>query len=171
MRAQAHPNVGPVLFKQGMRALVGGVAVVTAYDAAGASLGLTATSVSSLSADPPALVVCVNAASAMAQALAAGAAFGVNLLAHDQAEVAQAFGGQRPVRGMGRFAYGAWHRGALDTPLLTGARVAFECVVAETLGYATHRIVVGRVAEIHFGDPAARPLVYHDGRYATTEEA
>ena len=53
MRAQASPTVGPVLFKQGMRALVGGVAVVTAYDASGASLGLTATSVSSLSVDPP----------------------------------------------------------------------------------------------------------------------
>lgn len=169
MLAARSRTAGTVPFKQGMRALAGGVSVVATQDAAGLYVGLTATSVTSLSADPPSLLVCVNRSSAIAEALQAGVHFSANVLGEDQVDVAQAFGGQRAVRGVGRFAYGAWFRSEHDVPLLAGARVSFECSVADAMEWATHRIVVGRVCDVHFTNPSARPLVYHDGRYTTVE--
>lgn len=55
-------------------------------------------------------------------------------------------------------------------PLLAGSRVGFECVVAEFMEWATHRVVIGRVSDVHFTHAAAKPLVYHDGRYTTVEQ-
>ncbi|TPQ49536.1 flavin oxidoreductase [Prosthecomicrobium hirschii] len=157
---------GSARFKLGMRSLVGGVTVIGAHGTDGHPVGLTATAVSSLSADPPSLLVCVNRQSTIAAALVAGAAFSVNVLTEAQTDVAQAFGGQRPVRGTSRFAFGNWLRSAdSEVPLLHGCRVAFECVVADLHDWATHHIVIGTVADIHFFDAEAGPLAYADGEY------
>jgi flavin reductase (DIM6/NTAB) family NADH-FMN oxidoreductase RutF len=161
--------VGATPFKQGMRALAGGVSVIATQDPMGLYVGLTATSVASLSADPPSLLVCVNRVSSIAGALEMEAAFSVNVLTVGQADVAQAFGGQRGVRGTGKFAYGAWHRSEHGVLLLNGARVNFECVVAKSMDWATHHVVIGRVTDVHFGHAGAKPLVYGDGRYGTVE--
>lgn len=169
MLARAPGPIGAAPFKQAMRSLVGGVTVLAAQDRAGASVGVTATAVTSLSADPPSLLVCVNRSASIAEALAEGADFSVNILAADQIEVAQAFGGQRPVRGTGKFAFGGWFRGGHGAPLLMGARIGFECTIARRMDWATHLIVVGTVMDVHFINPAAKPLVYHDGRYGTLE--
>jgi flavin reductase (DIM6/NTAB) family NADH-FMN oxidoreductase RutF len=169
MLATIHRTAGAATFKQGMRALVGGVTVIATQDAQGAYLGLTATSVTSLSADPPSILVCVNRSSPMAEALRTGVYFSANILSENQVDVAQAFGGQRVVRGMGRFAYGSWYRSTHDVPLLSGARVSFECIASEAMEWATHRVIIGRVCDVHFAHPPTRPLVYHDGRYTTVE--
>jgi flavin reductase (DIM6/NTAB) family NADH-FMN oxidoreductase RutF len=170
MLAALPRTLGAAPFKQGMRALAFGVTVIAAQDREGLYLGLTATAVTSLSAEPPSLLVCVNRSSALAEALQKGVLFSVNVLAQDQADIAQAFGGQRPVRGMGRFAYGNWFRSGLDVPLLTGARVNFECTVAEATDWATHRMVIGGVCDVHLTRTADRPLIYHDGRYTSLED-
>src|SRR3954453_24199778 len=169
MLVTRHRTAGTATFKQGMRALVGGVTVIATQDSLGVYLGLTATSVTSLSADPPSILVCINRSSPIAEALATDVHFSANVLAENQVDVAQAFGGQRTVRGMGRFAYGSWFRSSHDVPLLAGARVSFECVAAESMDWATHRVGIGRVCDVHSTHPAARPLVYHDGRYTTVE--
>jgi flavin reductase len=160
---------GAAPFKLGMRALVGGVTVIAAQDRAGACVGVTATAVTSLSADPPSLLVCVNRTSSLFAALEPEAPFSVNVLSAGQTDVAQAFGGQRGVRGTGKFAYGAWHRSAHGVLLLDGARVSFECAVAQSMEWATHLVVVGRVTDVHFGQAGTKPLVYGDGRYGTVE--
>ncbi len=89
------PRASLIAFRRGMRALPGAVCVIAANGVDGAPIGLTATSVTSLSADPPSLLVCVNRGAQIAAALSAGAHFSVNLLAAGQQEVAEAFGGQR----------------------------------------------------------------------------
>lgn len=169
MLAAPPRTAGSTSFKQGMRALAAGVTVIATQDASGAYLGLTATAVTSLSADPPSLLVCVNRSAGIVEALHTGVHFSANVLAEGQTDIAQAFGGQRPVRGMGRFAYGSWFRSDHDVPLLAGSRVSFECIVAETMDWATHRVVIGRVCDLHFTPAASRPLIYHDGRYTTVE--
>ena len=158
---------GAAPFKLGMRALVGGVTVIATQDRSGVCVGLTATAVTSLSADPPSLLVSVNRTSAMAEALTEDVAFSVNVLGEAQADVAQAFGGQRGVRGAGKFAFGAWHRSEHGVPLLDGARASFECAVARTMDWATHRVVIGLVRDVHFGAAGGKPLLYGDGRYGT----
>lgn len=154
-------------FKQGMRALAGSVCVVAANDSAGKPVGLTATAVTALSADPPSLIVCVNRNASIASALTVGAQFSVNLLALGQEEVAQAFGGQKAAKGAARFAFGDWVRSQREVPLLMGANVAFECEVAKVTDWATHHIVIGLICDARFAPAQTAALVYHQGRYAS----
>lgn len=166
MLKPAHPRAaGSAAFKLGMRSLVGAVSVVAVQGHEGAVAGLTATAVCSLSADPPSLLVCVNRSASLAPALKQDAEFSVNVLTEDQIDVAQAFGGQKQVRGTGRFVYGSWSRSEHDVPLLGGARVSFECVVGQVMDYGSHHVVIGRVIDVHPGRRDARPLLYGDGRY------
>jgi len=157
---------GSVRFKQGMRALPGGVTVIGAYGPDGALEAITATAVTSLSAEPPSLLVCVGRRASIAAALAAKAWFSVNVLAAEQVDVAKAFGGQLDARGADRFRYGTWHRAVgADVPLLTGCRVSFECQVAHVHDWATHHVVIGTVREVHVSHTAGASLVYADGKY------
>jgi flavin reductase (DIM6/NTAB) family NADH-FMN oxidoreductase RutF len=160
---------GTAPFRQGMRSLVGAVTVVAIQGHEGTVAGLTATAVCSLSADPPSLLVCVNRSASIAPALRHGAEFSVNVLTQDQKAVAEAFGGQKAVRGAARFAFGDWRRSELDVPLLSGARVSFECCVGEVMDYGSHHVVIGRVLEVHFGQAEAKPLLYGDGRYLSAD--
>lgn len=160
-------HAGAAPFKQGMRALVGAVSVVAVQDLDGFAAGLTATAVCSLSADPPSLLVCVNRTSTIAPGLKEDDSFSVNVLAEDQQDVAQAFGGQKTVKGSARFVYGSWIRSAHDVPLLVDARASFECVVEKVMDYATHHIVIGRVTDVHVRHPSPKALLYGDGKYLT----
>ncbi|MEO8856308.1 MAG: flavin reductase family protein [Burkholderiaceae bacterium] len=153
-------------FKQGMRALTSGVTVIGAYGPGGVAMAMTATSVTSLSADPPSLLVCVNRSASLAAALVKNARFSVNVLGADQIDIAKAFGGQLDVRGTGRFIYGNWHRvDDTEVPLLTGSRVSFECEVAHVHEWATHHIVIGSVLDLHFSRTAGQSLAFADGKY------
>ena len=157
---------GSAPFKLGMRTLVSGVSIITAHGPGGAPLGLTATSVSSLSADPPSLLVCVNRQKEIAAALVPGASFAVNVLTDTQVMIAQSFGGQLSARGADRFAHGTWHRSADgEVPLLLGCRAAFECRVSHVHDWETHHIVIGSVVDVHFFAPNEPPLAYCDGAY------
>jgi len=159
-------NSGSARFKQGMRALTGGVTIIGAYGPDGAPVAMTATAVSSLSAEPPSLLVCVNRSASIATALARLARFSVNVLAADQIDVAKAFGGQLDVRGTGRFIYGNWRRmDDTEVPILTGSRVSFECEVSHVHDWATHHIVIGTVLDVHFSLAKTQSLVYADGAY------
>jgi flavin reductase (DIM6/NTAB) family NADH-FMN oxidoreductase RutF len=154
-----------------MRSLVGSVTVVALQDVEGAVAGLTVTAVCSLSAEPPSLLVCVNKTLPIAIGLKLNAEFSVNVLAHDQIDVAQAFGGQKGLRGAGRFAHGAWVRSERDVPLLVGAIAAFECVVVKMMDYATHHIVIGRAIDVHLRKTPGRALLYGDGKYLVDGDA
>lgn len=164
--ATGRKTSGSPRFKQGMRALTSGVTVIGAYGPDGAPLAMTATAVTSLTADPPSLLVCVNRRASIAPALVLHARFSVNVLAGDQIDIAKAFGGQLDVRGTGRFIYGNWRRvDDTEVPLLTGARVSFECEVSHVHEWATHHIVIGSVLDVHFSHSASQSLVYTDGKY------
>ena len=155
---------GSARFKQGMRALTGGVTVIGAYAPGGAPVAMTATAVTALSAEPPSLLVCVNRSASLAPALIAGARFSVNVLGADQRAVAMAFGGQLHVRGTGRFIDGNWRRvDDTEVPVLVGSRVSFECEVAHVHDWATHHIVIGTVLDVHFSSAIKQSLVYSDG--------
>ena len=87
------PATGPVRFRQGMRCLAGSVTVVALQGVGGTLLGVTATAVCSLSAEPPSLIACINKASLLASGLKRDAMFSVNILSEHQEDIASAFGG------------------------------------------------------------------------------
>ena len=153
-------------FKRGMRALASGVTVLVARGPDGEPLAMTATSVTSLSADPPSLLVCVGRSASIARALVRLRHFSVNVLAYGQIDVAKAFGGQFDVTGTARFAYGQWQGvDGQSVPVLAGARVAFDCEVAHVHDWATHHIVIGTVRAVQVAPAAQTSLVYVDGQY------
>ncbi len=137
-------------FRDAMRQLAGGVCVVT-VGAHEERTGLTATSVTSLCADPPTLLVCVNRESSSYQALTRCGVFAVNVLAADQREVAERFGGGSALKGSQRYQGGRWLVLATGVRCLADAAAVFECEVDERIERHTHAIVIGRVRHVLVG--------------------
>lgn len=152
-------------FKNGMRRLAGGVSIITASGKNGWR-GLTATAVTSLSSDPPCLLVCINNRLEAAQTIMDTGVFGVNVLRYEDEGLAEHFAGMTGVTGPDKFKTGQWQETALGLPMLTDNLVGFECRLLEKIHSGTHIIFIGNVEQICFGDQG-RPLVYSDGQFDT----
>ncbi|HWM46234.1 MAG TPA: flavin reductase family protein [Xanthobacteraceae bacterium] len=156
-------------FKQGMRKLAAGVNVVTVFEE-GYAQGLTATAVCSLSAEPPHLLVCVNSSASAHGAIHRAGAFGLNVLAREQEEIARRFAGMDGGERTRRFEVGRWTNLSTGTPLLEDALAAFDCLVVREISAATHTIFIGRVLGVLTSD-SGTPLVFHDSRFTGAGEA
>jgi flavin reductase (DIM6/NTAB) family NADH-FMN oxidoreductase RutF len=151
------------IFKDAMRHMPSGVCVVTC-GAGDERTGMTANSVSSLSVDPPTMLVSVNRASSSYPALARSRVFGVNVLASEHRDVANRFAGRDGEQGAERYAGRRWFTLNSGVWLLSGAVAAFDCEVEEVIERHTHAIVIGRVVGLVVpGGPSA--LVYWRGDY------
>ena len=150
-------------FRAAMRQLASGVSIVT-HGEGQTRTGMTATSVSSLSSDPPTLLVCVNRNASIYRGLRPGEAFGVSLLSADQIETADVFAGRAGLQGMERFAHGRWRTTHGGADLLAGALAAFACEVEDIFERHTHAIVIGRVLQAFAGE-AGGALLYWRGAY------
>ena len=148
-------SIDGTTFRQALSKLAAGVTVITASDAHGAVYGLTATAVTSVSLDPPLLLVCINRRSRMAAVLEAGAPFIVHFLSADQEEIARQFA--RP--GTEKFAGVAYRWSAHGSPQIAGTLASVECVLHDTYPGGDYIIVVGRVVDVQLGTPDA-PLLY-----------
>ena len=140
-------RIPEVDFRAAMRRLPGGVSVITA--GAGNDIsGMTVTSVSSLSADPPSLIVSVNRASSSWQLLQRHLFFGVNMLTADQVDIAERFSGKDGLKGAERFAGAVWTERVSGVRLLTGALAAIECEAEEIIERHSHAIIIGRALHV-----------------------
>jgi flavin reductase (DIM6/NTAB) family NADH-FMN oxidoreductase RutF len=135
-------------FRSAMRHLASGVSVITTGQGE-ARAGLTATSVSSLSMDPPSLVVCINRTSATLQAMRETRVFGVNFLAANHRDVAERFAGRGNVSGAARFNGNEWITLVTGAPLLSDALAAVDCSIDTIMEWNTHAVVIGRVEAVH----------------------
>lgn len=134
-----------------------GVSVVTTDGNAG-RFGLTVSAVSSVSAEPPLVLVCVNRKSPAAAAIGENRLFAVNLLAVHNRDYAETFAGHPPAGRPYDFNAHDWRTGATGVPLVGEATAIFECELDSSHDAGSHRIFIGRVVAAHSG--AAEPLVY-----------
>jgi flavin reductase (DIM6/NTAB) family NADH-FMN oxidoreductase RutF len=150
-------------FRAAMRELAGGVSAISCRHS-GQLAGFTATSVSSLSVDPPSLVVCVNRSSSSWPTIAVAKCFGVNILSSTHHELAHRFSGAGGAEGAQRFEEAKWISLRTGAPLLEDALASFDCAVEEIIERYSHAIVIGRVEAVrrHGGGGA---LVYWRGAY------
>ena len=148
-------------FKGAMRRLAATVTIASTRGPDGRPMGMTATAVTSVTADPPALLICVNRSASIHPCLAMGHRFCVNLLASDHGDLSFAFGGR--VAPEERFAQGEWAADA-DVPYLADAQSNIFCVVDALHDYGTHTIVIGKVASVRLHGEV-RPLIFGDGRF------
>lgn len=148
-----------------MRKLPAGVAVIATGDAP-FRVGMTATAICSLSAEPPQVLVCLNTQTGTGQAVRANGRFSVNLLTETQTDLARRFAGMDGASGDDRFDGADWVQGEYGTPVLLSAMQQFECSVADIHQAATHIIVVGRVQGLTRG-MTDQALIYRDGTFGT----
>ena len=155
-------------FRKAMRQLTGGVSVITAGRGRDIS-GMTVTSVSSLSVDPPALIVSINRESSSWPLLKRYGFFGVNILTPDQIDIAERFTGKGGLKGADRFAGAATKTRASGVPLLVGALAAIDCEVEDIVERHSHAIVIGRVLDVAVSARTAA-LAYWQGRYVAIDQ-
>ena len=150
-------------FKRAMRGLPAQVAVVSSKSA-DVRIAMTATAVTSLSAEPPQLLVCIHQMARAAAVIKDAGAFAVNLLHTGQVDVANqcAMPNLEPEN---RFDIGSWTLSQnLGQPLLDQAIVNFECSLTAQYKQGTHSIFVGLIEQVRF-EMGGRPLLYHDASY------
>jgi flavin reductase len=150
-------------FRDAMRRFATTVSIISCSDGEGRLHGMSATAVTSVCVDPPALLVCVNNSSATHGALNRSGRFCVNMLRSFHSELSQVFSGK--TRGDERFRSGDWRSAADGLPYLADAQANLFCRVDRTLDYETHTIFLGRVYATRV-EEHVDALLYQDGRYS-----
>jgi flavin reductase (DIM6/NTAB) family NADH-FMN oxidoreductase RutF len=137
-----------------------GVTVVTCLEDAGRPTGLTVNSFTSVSLEPPLLLVCIHKQAASASALTAAGNFAVNVLQTKQRPASITFS----TRVEDRFDETPWSCGEAGAPILKDSLGVFECERFAVYDGGDHHILVGRVVKASF-DSSLDPLLFFRGRY------
>lgn len=151
-----------IRFRHAFRQVPAPVAIILVHGERGGVLGLTCTSATSLSGDPPMALVCVDDKTGVERSIRAAGRFSVNFLAADRAGWARAFSS----RGRNLDALTAVIATGRTPTLRTGTTAVLECGVEAIHRGGDHWIVCGLVSHARFQSDA-EPLVYLDGRYGT----
>jgi len=154
---EQHRLVDRERFRSVMGHFASGVTIITARHE-GIDYGLTASAVSSLSLDPPMLLICLNKTSNTQKAIAQSQVFAVHMLRENQSEVARHFASSRPQK----FGDMSVSYGALGVPLLSDALATIECRVTEEVTGGTHSVFIAEVKTAQATD--GMPLTYFRGR-------
>lgn len=149
------------LFRQAMTRFASGVTIVTTADAAGTWWGFTASAFSSLSLDPPLILVCLAASADSHPAFTSTAGFIVNVLGSEHADLALRFA----TKGADKFAGAQFRPGAADGfPVLDDALVSLKCTTHALHEAGDHTILIGEVGYIRIR-PGGRPALHYDRRF------
>ena len=164
----ADGQVAAADFRRAMGHFATGVTIVTSVGPDGEPVGTTANAVTSLSLDPPLILVCFDHASETLAAICAHGAFAVNVLADRQQHLSANFAR----RGLAAVWDGVrYRRGRTGSPRLDGVLACLECTVEHRIAGGDHEIVVGRVRDAETGPADSGPLLFWRGRYASLHQA
>lgn len=148
-------------FRQALGSFLTGVTVVTTVDGTGAPRGFTANSFTSVSLEPPLVLVCIDKRSSSAGVFEATGHFAVNILSEAQRDVSSTFA----ARGVDRFEAVDWQAGPLGDPIVEGCTAWFECSMHDRVEAGDHIILIGRVRAYHH--TTTSPLGYCRGTYVS----
>ncbi|MBX5464397.1 MAG: flavin reductase family protein [Clostridia bacterium] len=153
--------VSPELQRRAMGQFVTGVAVLTLPSSVEAPRGITVNSLTSLSLEPPLLLVAIDLRSPVNAALAASERFALSILRADQEAISRHFASQPG----GLLRPGDLEPGPHGLPLVSGALATLVCRREESFPGGDHTIFVGRLEEARLASEEADPLLYFRGRY------
>lgn len=140
------------------RKFITGVTLVTTMDG-DTPRGLAVNAFSSISLDPPLVLVCVQRTSTTYEPLFRADHMGISILASDQLPVATVFAGKSD----NKFAGLRWTPGAHGSPLIDHSAAVLEAAIQERLQTRTHTIFIGRITEAAHSERA--PLIYSAGAF------
>jgi len=149
-------------FRQALGMFATGVTIVTACDANGQRVGLTANSFNSVSLDPPLVLWSLSRQAGSLPAFSSGSHYAINILSADQRALAERFAS----RDGPRFEGLPLREGAGGAPIIEGAAAVFECFNRSRYEEGDHVIFVGEVERCAWR-AGAQPLIFHGGRYFT----
>ncbi len=153
-------------FRRVLRGFAATVNIVSTRDGF-SNYGMTATSVTSVSMDPPSLLLAVNERSVIHPVLCKTDKFCINILGSGQSKYSTLFGTPCPMSE--RFEFGDWRLSPDDIPYLADAQANIFCNKVEAKKFGTHTILIGEVFQLAVGETFS-PLVYLDGRYVSLEQ-
>ena len=142
----------PRALRNAFGTFITGVTVVTSHDRVGAPIGFTANSFTSVSLDPPLVLVCLAKTSSNYDMLMQAAGFAVNVLSEAQVELSNTFA--RPAKD--RFADLTWDKGPEGSPVLDGVTAWFDCKMHKTVDAGDHAILIGEVMAFDSGREGLR---------------
>ena len=154
-------TIEPRELRNAFGAFLTGVTVVTTHDARGNPLGFTANSFTSVSLDPPLVLVCLANSSSNYEAFARSGGFAINILSEAQKEISNTFA--YPVEE--RFASVTWQPGPYGAPVFSDVSAWFDCSMYNTVEAGDHIILIGKVEA--FESSAHPGLGYARGAYVT----
>lgn len=160
-----HGSAEDASLREVMRSYPTGVTIVAACDAEGVPFGLTVNSFSSVSLDPPLVLVCIGRASSCHDRLVSAPHFAVNILSSQQESLASRFAGDPSDE---RFDGVKWSLSAAGVPIIDGAVARLECSHHEVLVAGDHSIVLGRVERSVVNVGTA--LLFHNGSMGSVPE-
>ncbi|MFF8957363.1 flavin reductase family protein [Streptomyces sp. NPDC014894] len=163
---KARPLDGDEAFKDALALLPAALAIVTTRDENGRRWGLTASSVASVSLDPPLVLVGISHTSSCFKALSRAPGFVINLLGDRHRELARRFA----TSGIDRFAgqpFTDWPGTAL--PHLADAHAAFRCRTVDRVRAGDHDLLIGRLTELR-ADGGESPLLWYRRGFAVPAE-
>lgn len=155
-------NTHRASFLEGMSRTAASVSVVTTNGPAGAD-GVTVSSMTSVSADPPSMLICIHHEASAADAIRANGVFCVNLLRDDQVAVSNIFAGLAAAPDGDKFAAGDWVTAAGRPPSLASALATFQCRTIDCHRSGSHFVIIGEVLETAVDD--GKPLIYGSRSY------
>lgn len=154
-------SISPDDFRQTLARFPSGVTVVTAQGPDNEPIGLTVSAFTSLSLDPPLILVCLDNTTANLSSYIEGSGFCVNILGSDQTGISNGFAFPGPNN---PFDMTPHHDAFHGARALTQAVASLECGLHAVYPGGDHQIVVGLVERVSWREDAT-PLVYHSGEY------
>jgi flavin reductase (DIM6/NTAB) family NADH-FMN oxidoreductase RutF len=158
------------VFRRVMGHFVTGVTVVSAFDGP-RPFGITVNALSSVSLDPPLVMVALDRRRFLTPIVRAAGRYAVNILSEDQQALSDCFAGAPVQPGRDAFCGASWHPGASGLPLLDGAIATLECTVVQTFSAGDHDLFIGRVDTLANELEHPMPLLYYRRRYLRIEHA
>jgi 3-hydroxy-9,10-secoandrosta-1,3,5(10)-triene-9,17-dione monooxygenase reductase component len=148
-------------FRRAAGQFLTGVTIVTALTEDGTPVGLTANSFTTVSLDPPLVLVCLDKRLGSYPAFQLGRAFAVHVLGEEQADLSTRFA----MRGEDKFRGLPWRKGADGVPLLSDYIALWECRIVHAYEGGDHTIFVGQVERLEVADDRRLPLGFLRGKY------
>ena len=127
--------------------------------------GITISAFSSVSLDPPLVLICVAKDTTTREMIEASGIFAVNILSDDQEFLSERFAARAPIVNE-KFDGVPYHTAVTGAPILEQSIAWYDCHVLAAHDGGDHTIFVGRVEAIGFGGAARAPLLYYANRYA-----
>jgi 3-hydroxy-9,10-secoandrosta-1,3,5(10)-triene-9,17-dione monooxygenase reductase component len=158
-------DVGSERFRKVMGHFVTGVTVVTTFDRSGRPAGITVNALTSVSLEPPLVVVALDRRRFITPIVHEAGRFAVSILSEDQQGLSDCFAGAPVSPGRADFCGAAWTPGEGGLPILDGAIASLECTVTGSYPIGDHDLFIGRVDALTNEEHHPQPLLYYRRRY------